>query len=428
MALAGCPGAGSCGYGKRYYAIMKNVVFVAPWFAETTLRFVSAVTRQPGTRVALVSCDPADRLPAEVRARLDGHERVEAGLDQDQIQSAVERIGQAWGPVHRLLGTLEELQVPLGHIRDRLGIEGMGAEAAENFRDKARMKTVLRAAGIPCARHGLARTADEAWGFARASGYPIIVKPPAGSGARSTFRLEGDDDMSQFLAAMPPAPDRPALLEEFVVGEEHSFDSVCLNGTMVWHSINHYLPTPLEVLREPWIQWCVLLPREVDDPAYGEIRSVAQSALTQLGMDTGMSHMEWFRRPDGTVAVSEIGARPPGARFVNLISWAHDFDLFQAWARTVVHGEFTPHPRPYAAGAVYLRGQGSGRRVAAVRGLEVLEGLGDLVVEARLPRKGQAPSGTYEGEGYVILRHPSTEIVEKGLARLLQAVRVELGP
>lgn len=406
---------------------MKNVVFVAPYFAETTLRFVSAATRQRDARVALVSQDPVDRLPADLRARLAGHERVQAGLDPDQIASAVERAVQAWGQVDRLLGTLEELQTPLGRIRDRLGVPGMGEEAAENFRDKSRMKEILRNAGVPCARHGLARSVEEALDRAGHVGFPLIVKPPAGSGARGTFRIENLGELEQLVAALPPSPERPALLEEFIVGTEHSFDSVCLGGEMVWHSINHYLPTPLEVLREPWIQWCVLLPRETEDPGYQGIRAAAQSALNALGMDTGMSHMEWFQRPDGSVAVSEVGARPPGARFVNLISWAHDFDLFDAWARVVIHGEFTPRARPYAAGAVYLRGQGSGRQVQRVRGAELIDALQDLVVEARLPQTGQVASGTYEGEGYVILRHPDTEVVKKGLAQLLRGIRVELG-
>ncbi|MGI9628228.1 MAG: ATP-grasp domain-containing protein, partial [Longimicrobiales bacterium] len=146
------------------------------------------------------------------------------------------------------------------------------------------------------------------------------------------------------------------------------------------------------------------------------------------GMDTGLSHMEWFRRPDGGVAISEVGARPPGARMVNLHSWAHDFDLFDAWARTVVHGTFEPRPRLFAAGAVYLRAQGSGARVASVRGTAVLNELQGMVVEVRLPEVGQTPSGSYEGEGYIILRDPETERVRGGLARILNELRVELGP
>src|SRR6185369_14190103 len=113
------------------------------------------------------------------------------------------------------------------------------------------------------------------------------------------------------------------LLEEFVKGDEHSFDSVCIGGELRWHSITRYLPGPLEVLQNPWIQWCVLLPREVDDPRYDPIRKEAARALKALGMTTGLSHMEWFRREDGSVAISEVGARPPGAQITTLMSYAH---------------------------------------------------------------------------------------------------------
>ena len=406
---------------------MTDVAFVAPFLAETTLRFVAALARLPETRVSLVSQDPSERVPAELRPLLTEFVQVRDALDVDVLLRAVEELRRRGRTVDLLLGTFEELQVPLGTVRDRLGLPGMGAEAAENFRDKSRMKDVLRAHGLPCARHGLVRSPQEARDFVARAGLPVIAKPPAGSGSRGTFRIATDDDLTGLLETMPPSGDRPLLMEEFVVGDEHSFDAMSLEGRVVWHSINHYFPSALEALREPWIQWCVLLPREADDPGYEGIRSVAGRALEALGMTTGLSHMEWFRRPDGSVAISEVAARPPGARFVNLISWAHDFDLFRAWAEAVVYRRFTPRPRPYAAGAAYLRGQGQGR-VRAVRGLkEVVEELGSLVVEARMPREDQAPSGGYEGEGYVIVRHPDTEVVKDALRKIVTRVRVELG-
>ncbi|MDX1646433.1 MAG: ATP-grasp domain-containing protein [Longimicrobiales bacterium] len=408
---------------------MRSVVFVAPFLAETTVRFVSAVSRVEDARTTLVSQDPPAKLPDAVRGRLHRTVRVPDALDPDALAETVRTVGSVTGgSVDRLLGTLEELQVPLGHVRDRLGIEGMGADVAENFRDKSRMKGLLRAHGLPCARHVLADDPEKATAFVQAVGYPVIVKPQAGSGSRGTHRLSGDEDLATALRSMPPTPRRPLMLEEFVQGEEHSFDSVALGGRIVWSSINDYLPPALEVLREPWIQWSVLLPREVDDPRYDAVKQVAGDALRALGMQTGMSHMEWFRRPDGSVAISEVGARPPGARFVHLISWAHDFDLFRAWADLMVHHRFEPRPRPYAAGAAYLRGQGRGR-VARIRGLrEVLSELGPMVVESRMPEIGQVPSGTYEGEGYVIVRHPETAMVRQALDRIVSTVRVDLEP
>ena len=405
-----------------------NVVFVAPFFQETTIRLLSAVAGLPAVRLGLVSQDAASKLPESVRARLAVHERITRGLAVEDIGAGVRALASRMGGrVHRLLGALEELQVPLGEIRDEMGIEGMGAEAAANFRDKARMKSVLQGAGLPCARHRLTATPGAARDFAASIGFPLVAKPPAGSGARSTFRVEAEDQLDSLLASMPPSSERPVFLEEYVTGDEYSFDSVSLGGKVIWSSISHYAPTPLEVLREPWIQWCVMIPREVDRPDYSAIKDAAPRALATLGLRNGLSHMEWFRRADGTVAISEVGARPPGAQFTKLISYAHDFDLYAAWARLMVFDEFQPRSRPFAAGAAYLRGQGSGT-VQAVDGVgDTFRDLGEMVVEHKIPRLGQPPTGSYEGEGYVIVRHPSTAAVEEALQRIVGRVRVLLG-
>ena len=51
-----------------------------------------------------------------------------------------------------------------------------------------------------------------------------------------------------------------------------------------------------------------------------------------------------------------------------------------------------------------------------------------LVIESRLPQAGQVSSASYEGDGYVIVRHADTAVVIDALRRLVTTVRVELGP
>jgi biotin carboxylase len=406
---------------------MTNVAFVVPYALETSQRFLRGALGRPGVRVGLVSTDPVERFGTDIRQRLAGHWHTEDALHTPRLVAAVQGLAGQMGGVDRLVGVLEHLQVPLAEAREALGLPGMDAATARNFRDKARMKDVLRAADVPCARHGLAHDADEARARVAELDFPVVVKPPEGAGAVATFRIETPDQLEQALARFPPSPTRPMLFEEFVQGVEHSFDSVCIEGKMVWHSISRYAPTPLEVLQTDWIQWCVLLPRHIDGPEFDPIRAVAQQALAALGMGTGLSHMEWFRRADGTLAISEVGPRPPGAQFTSLLSYAHDTDMYSAWARLAIEDRFDPPPRRHAVGAAYLRGQGHGR-VKAVHGLERAQAeLGSLVVESHLPRKGQPKASSYEGEGYVILRHPDTDVVTQALQRLVSIVQVELG-
>ena len=406
---------------------MVTAGFVAPYLLDTTTRFVEAAARLPGVRMALITCEPEDRLPPGLRDSLVGHWRIDDPLDPGQIAGAVQGLSGQLGQVQRLLAVLEQLQVPLGQVREQLGIPGMDVVTAGNFRDKAQMKTVLRAAGVPCARHRLATSAADAYEFAERVGFPLVVKPPAGAGAKSTFRLDDHGDLAAWLDTSPLAPDRPVLMEEFLTGEEGSYDSVMLDGQVVWDSVSDYLPTPLEVLRHPWMQWVVRLPRDIGGPGYAGIRQVAPAALRALGLRTGLTHMEWFRRPDGTVAVSEVGARPPGAQITSMLCYVHDFDLYTAWARLMVDGTFDPPERKWSAGTVYLRGQGAGQ-VRATHGLDALPAeVTALVVDSRLPRPGQPSSGSYEGDGYLTVRHPDTEVVTAALKTLVTTVRVELG-
>jgi hypothetical protein len=403
-----------------------HAIFVAPFFMDATLKFLGGATRLPGVDLTLISQDPLEKLPPHLRERLAGHWQVDNALDPAQIVAAAKALQQRCGIATRLFGPLEQLQVPLAMARQALGLEGHGPEVANNFRDKARMKDVLREAGVPCARHALAGDCDTAFAFADEVGFPLVAKPPAGAGAQGTWRIDHRDDLAELVTRHPPDPARPTLFEEFVKGTEHSFDSVLCDGEMVWHSISRYLPSPLEVIENPWIQWSVLLPRDISGAEYDPIRVAGEAAVKALGLSTGLSHMEWFRLMDGRIAISEVGARPPGAQITSLMSYAHDIDFYQAWPRLMVFGEFEAPPREYAAGAAYFRGQGHGR-VRRIHGLnEAQRRFGSIVMEARLPEEGQPPSESYEGDGYVIVRHPDTATVEHALNEIVSTVRVEL--
>src|SRR5215218_927218 len=405
---------------------MVAAAFVAPYLLEATARFVRSAASLPDVRVGVVTSEPLERIQPELRDRLAGHWRVDDALDPGQIAAAVKGLASQMGRVDRLVGALEQLQVPLAEVREWLGIEGMDVATAMNVRDKPRMKEVLRAAGVPCARHRLVHAAEEARTFADEVGFPLVTKPPAGAGSQATYRLDDREALDGWLAAMPPRADAPALLEEFLVGEEHTFDSVTVGGRTVWSSIADYRPPPLEVLRNPWIQWTVLLPRDITGPRYEGIHRWGPAALKALGVTEALTHMEWFARPDGSVAVSEVAARPPGAQLTSMHGYVHDFDLYRAWAELVILGRFEPPGRRFAAGAAYLRGMGHGR-VRAVHGIEeVQQQIGHLVVEARLPQPGQPAASDYLGEGFVMVRDPDTAVVEDAVRRIIDGVRIEL--
>lgn len=406
---------------------MTLVIFVAPMFSPAASQMIEAAASLSGVRLAVIAQEPLERLSPGIAARLVGHWRVDDITDAQQLEWATRELSARLGPIACLFGAYEQAQLPLALTRERLGIPGLPSAAAMNFRDKARMKDVLRAAGVPVARHRLIAQRSDAVEFIGMVGFPIVVKPPAGAGAIATHRVSDIAQLDSLLASYPPSAESPLLAEEFLRGTEHSLETISIDGRAIWYSLTHYLPTPLTVLENPWIQWGVVLPREVDDAYFDDIRAIGDQALRALGMTTGVSHCEWFRRADGTVAISEIAARPPGAQITTMIARAHDIDFVGAWTRLMIEGTFAKPTRKYAVATAYLRGQGKGS-VVGIDGLDaVQQELGSLICDVRLPTMGQVPNGSYEGEGFIMLRHIDTATVQRALQYVVSTVRVHLG-
>ena len=406
---------------------MKSVIFVAPVALEATQRFLRAAVRLHGVRLSIIGQDGPERLSPEIARKLAAYERIADCHDPAQLEQAVRTIQSRTGQACQvLLAILEPIQVPVAQVRERLGIPGMSVESALNFRDKSRMKDVLRAADLPCARHRSCNSVAEVAQFVASSGFPLVIKPQAGAGAKNTHKVETREQLDALLRSTPVSPQQPLYVEEFVQGDEFSFDSISINGHAVFHSVSRYLPTPLHVLENPWIQWVVHLPLDITGPDYAAIHRAGPKALEALGAGTNLTHMEWFRRRDGSIAISEVAARPPGAQFTTLLSVAHDTDFYQAWVELMVHGTFTPPKRVASVGCAYLRGQGSGR-IQRVLGMDqITRELGPLLYERHLPEIGAAPRDTYEGDGYIIVRGPDSKTVEQALARVVETVRVEV--
>jgi formate-dependent phosphoribosylglycinamide formyltransferase (GAR transformylase) len=414
---------------------MPHVVFIAPRFLENTNRYVAAFAALDGegVRTSVVSGDPESAIPTALRPHLAGHYRVDDPMDAAQLTVAVRAISRGVGPVDRLTGGLEQLQMPMAEVRAALGIEGMLPEIARRFRDKDRMKEVLRARGVPVARSILVGSKDGLRVALTELGYPAIVKPQAGLGARSTFRVTSDNDVEALFAqGIVPSTQSPLQVEEFIRAREYTCETVTVRGVPVWRSGTRYLPSPLETLENPWMQYCVLLPREEENTEWTRFHETNGAALAALFGDaagtaagTALTHMEWFLREDGSHLVNEVGARPPGVGIMPLMGIAYDTSFFSVWARLIAKDQFTPRPRVRAAGAAFFRGQGSGTRVARVKGIErAVVDAGDALVELRSPKVGQPRGDGYEGEGYAFVRGDTTDAVKEALLALVQNVQI----
>jgi hypothetical protein len=382
------------------------VLMISPGYPVEIPYFTRALACA-GARVLGVSDQPESDLPREAHENLAGYLRVPSLQDEDAVVEAVRR----WtSPV--TVDKVECLWEPgmllAARLREELGVAGMTVEQTTPFRDKDRMKQALNAAGVRTPRHEMATTAEECRDAASRIGFPLILKPIAGAGSADTYRV---DDAAQLEETLPKLEHLPEVsVEEFIDGDEFTFDTVCVGGEIAYFSISTYRPCPLIARSNEWVSPQIVMLRDAEAEEYAGGREMGRAVLRALDFETGFTHMEWFRKPSGEVVFGEIACRPAGARSVDVMNYASDTDLYAGWAEAVVRGRFTQKvERRYNAVIIYKRAMGEGR-IRHVEGLErLLSKYGEHVVLIDLVPLGSPRRDwrqTLLSDGYLIVRHP----------------------
>ncbi|MEM7587567.1 MAG: ATP-grasp domain-containing protein [Acidobacteriota bacterium] len=386
-----------------------NVLMFSPGFPAEMPYFTRGLARV-GANVLGLGDQPVEMLPEAARSSLADYLRVRNLFDEAAVVEEVKRWAQ-----HVRIDRVECLWEPgmllAARLREALGLPGMTVEETIPFRDKSAMKQVLDEAGIRTPRHRRATTQDAVREGASEIGYPICVKPIAGAGSADTYRVDDDEQLEDVLTKTAHVPE--VSVEEFIEGEEYTFDTICSGGEMHFHNIAWYRPRPLIARSEQWISPQTITLRDVAAPELASGSEMGKAVLEALGFRTGFTHMEWFLKADGEAVFGEIGARPPGARSVDIMNYANDIDVYTGWAEAVCKGSFSqPIERKYNAAVIFKRAQGDGR-IRQIVGLEpLLHEFGDAVACIDLlpigaPRRNWR--ATLVSDGHLVVRHPDLE-------------------
>jgi len=362
-----------------------------------------------GARVYGVGDQPSSALPAAARQGLTDYLQVRWG-DDDRVIAAV-RDWLRGKSIDRVESMWETQMLLAARLREAFSVPGMTVAETLPFRDKETMKSVVERAGLRVPRHGRATTSSEAREVIERVGYPAIVKPIAGAGSKHTYRC---DDQEDFEGALQRTRQISELsIEEYVDGEELTFDTVCAEGRVLYDNVAWYRPKPLEMAQNPWISMQNVVLRDTSIPLAKAGVELGRRVLEALGFRTGFTHMEWFLTPDGEAVFGEIGARAAGARLVHAMNYACDLDLFRGWADAVCNGNLGQQiTRKYNAAMIFKRAQGQG----VVRRYEGLAGLmadyGQHVANLELTPIGEPRRDWHKvvvGDGWIIVRHPDLD-------------------
>jgi biotin carboxylase len=380
-----------------------RVVFLSPTYPPEMRQFTRGLA-EVGAEVLGVGDGAPD---GELRRYLSGYLQVPSIMDEADV---IERV-HGWlrgREVDTVLANWEPLVLTAARLRERFGMPGMSVDAVRGFRDKQLMKERVAAAGLRVPRAARVRSIKEVWAAIEDLGFPAIVKPISGAGSADTHKVESPIELERALPSMHHVEE--AIVEEYVEGDEHTYDTVCIDGAPVYESVTRYLPNALTMRTVEWISPMMLSVRDLGRPDVAGGLELGRGVLRALGMGDGMTHMEWFRTPSGEAVFGEIACRPGGACVVDQMNYTSDVDLFREWARVACWKSFAASTeRKYNVGIVFKRAQGHGR-ITRIDGLrEYLARHGAHVVEETLLRPG-APRRDWKqtllSDGYLVVRHP----------------------
>ncbi len=380
-----------------------RVVFLSPRYPPEMRQFTRGLA-EVGAEVLGVGDGSPD---PELRRYLTDYLEVPSIMDEEDVIARVH--GWLRGrSVDRILANWEPLVIVAARMRERFGMPGMSVDTVLGFRDKQLMKDRVAAAGLRVPRARRVRTVKEVWAALETIGFPAIIKPISGAGSADTYRVESARDMEKVLPAMGHVIE--AICEEFIAGEEYTYDTASIDGVPAYESVTRYIPNALEMRSNEWVSPIMLSVRDMDQPHIRAGVKLGRDVLRTLGMGDGMTHMEWFLTSSGEVVFGEVACRPGGACVVDQMNYTSDIDLFREWARVSTARRFDASTeRKYNVGIIFKRAQGQGR-ITGIAGLsEYYDRYRPHIVEDTLLRPGEHRrdwKATLLSDGYLVVRHP----------------------
>jgi hypothetical protein len=383
-----------------------NVIYLSPGFPAEMPLFVRGLA-QIGAKVYGVGDQPREALPEDARAGLADYLQVRSFDDEAAVVSEVRRWMHGKS-IDRVECMWERLMYLAATLRETFTVPGMNKAQTVIVRDKELMKQAVEDAGLRVPRHGRARTVQEAWAVVERVGYPAILKPIDGAGSVDTFRC---NDREEFEAALQRTRHVKELsVEEYIEGEELTYDTVCANGNILFESVAWYRPKPMILAQNPWISMQNIVLRDLSDEFPRPGVELGHGVLKALNFESGFTHMEWFRTDSGEAVFGEIGGRPPGARLVHAMNYSADIDLFTGWAEATCFGRLSQSTeKKYNAAMIFKRAEGEGL-VHEHRGLRgLMRRYGDCVASLELTPIGEPRRDWRKvvvGDGWIVVRHP----------------------
>ncbi|HKP42383.1 carbamoyl-phosphate synthase large subunit [Mycobacterium sp.] len=236
-----------------------------------------------------------------------------------------------------VVGVIVQLggQTPLG-LAERLEnagvpIVGTSPKAIDLAEDRGAFGEVLRAAGLPAPRFGMATSFEQARRIAADIGYPVLVRPSYVLGGRGMEIVYDDQTLEGYITrATQLSPEHPVLVDRFLEDAiEIDVDALC-DGAEV------YIGGIMEHIEEAGIHSgdsaCALPPVTLGRSDIESVRRATEAIAHGIGV-VGLLNVQYALKDD---VLYVLEANPRASRTVPFVSKATAIPLAKACARIML--------------------------------------------------------------------------------------------
>jgi carbamoyl-phosphate synthase large subunit len=266
--------------------------------------------RQEGYEVILVNSNPATIMTDPEFAQRTYVEPLSVSV----LEAIIER--EKPDAILPTLGGQTALSLALDLDREgvleRHGVELLAArvDAIRKAEERQLFKEAMERIGLECARAFIARTLEDAERAVAEIGFPVVLRPSltmGGSGGGIAYNREEFDQAIRW--AFQQSPVHECLIEESVLGwKEYELEVIHdrADNFSVICTIENFDPMGVHTGDSITVAPAMTL----TDKEYQRMRDAARAIITEIGVETGGSNIQFAVNPDdGRLLVIEMNPR-----------------------------------------------------------------------------------------------------------------------
>ena len=282
-------------------------------------------------------------------------------VDEDELYTLIHDRYDGGAGVAGITSSSEYFIATAAALAARFGLAGPDAAAVHAARDKSWQRRALRDGGVAVPAFQAVETAFGAVLAAREIGFPVVLKPVAGSGSVGVRACAGADEVEAHACALfAENADERVLVEALVEGPEFSVE--VFSGRVIGITRKHLGAPPA------FVEAGHDYPAVVSADVARALTAAVTRGTELLGLGWGPLH--WELRMSGATAVPmEVNPRLAGGFIPELVRYAQGIDLIRETLRLVVGESPLPAAEHHWHASIRFLFAPADGRLAQVRGV-----------------------------------------------------------